>query len=95
MIALAAAAGVSLALVLSLVRLFVGPTLYDRALAAHPVAVQITVICAAGAAVAVRAAWLDVALAFVFALLITSTEVLKYFRARSFQAPLARRGEDF
>lgn len=94
MIALAAAAGACVALVLSLVRLFAGPTLYDRTLAANAIIVKAALICAAGAVLANHAQWLDAAFAFVFAAIVVNVAVLKVFRARTFQAPLAREAED-
>ncbi len=48
MTALAAAIGVGIALLLCVVRLFVGPTLYDRTLAANGVIIKIAIIAAAG-----------------------------------------------
>jgi multicomponent Na+:H+ antiporter subunit F len=94
MIAFAAAAGVCVALILSLVRLFAGPTLYDRALAANAIVIKAALICAAAAVVANRGQWLDVAFAFVFAAIVVNVATLKVFRARTFQAPLAREAED-
>ena len=93
MTALAAAAGAGLALALCLVRLFAGPTLYDRALAANGVALKLAVICAAGAVIAGKAVFVDVALAFVLATLVLNVAVLKFFRTQTFQAPLARPGD--
>ncbi|MEZ6024240.1 MAG: cation:proton antiporter [Hyphomonadaceae bacterium] len=93
MVALAAAAGVLIALALTLVRLFAGPTLYDRALAAKSAAIKLVLICAALAVAAGRADWVDAAFALLLAALVTTAAVLKFFRARTFQPPLAR-GED-
>lgn len=92
MIALAAAVGVLMALVLSLLRMFAGPTLYDRALAANAVAMKAALICAALAVALRREEGIDAAFALVFGVFVTSAAVLKFFRARSFQAPLARSG---
>ena len=92
MIAIIAALGVSVTLLLSLLRLFAGVTLYDRLLAAIGAAIKAALICAA-LAVALRIeAGVDVAFALVFGALATSAAVLKFFRARTFQAPLARAG---
>ena len=92
MIAMAAAIGVLLALLLSLLRMFAGPTLYDRALAANAVAVKAALICAALAVATRNEAGIDAAFALAFGVFVTSAAVLKFFRARSFQAPLARSG---
>lgn len=95
MIALAAAIGAGAALVLCLLRLFAGPTLYDRALAANGVVTKTALICAAVAVAAGRGEGIDVAFALMFGAFVTNSAVLKFFRTRSFQAPLARpnRGE--
>lgn len=90
MTALAAAAGAFIALLFCLVRLFAGPTLYDRTLAVNGVVIKLALIAAAGAVLSGRAAFVDVALAFVLALLVVNVAVLKVFRAGTFQAPLAR-----
>lgn len=90
MTALAAAIGVGIALLLCVVRLFAGPTLYDRTLAANGVVIKIAIIVAAGGVISARAVFVDAALAFVLASMVANVAVLKFFRLRSFQAPLAR-----
>jgi len=94
MIAMFTAAGLLLALALTLVRLFGGPTLYDRVLAVNAVATKVVLIVAAIAAATGQAELLDVALALALASFVVNTAVLKFFRARTFQAPLARVGEE-
>ncbi|WP_395645354.1 monovalent cation/H+ antiporter complex subunit F [Terricaulis sp.] len=94
MIALAAAAGMVLAMVLILVRMFSGPTLYDRTLAANSMLMKAALLCAAVAVMVGQQAWLDVAFALVFGGFVLSIAVLKFFRARTFQAPLARAREN-
>lgn len=93
MIALVVATGLAIALGLVLARLFVGPTLYDRMLAANSVVVKAALICAALAVAGGRADWVDVSLALLIAGLICNAAVLKFFRARTFQAPLAMQRE--
>ncbi|MGD9982052.1 MAG: hypothetical protein AB7H66_15225 [Hyphomonadaceae bacterium] len=93
MTAIAAAAGAGIALLLCLIRLFAGPTLYDRTLAVNGLVIKLAVVAAAAAVLAARASWVDAALAFVFGLLVINVAVLKFFRARTFQAPLARAEE--
>jgi multicomponent Na+:H+ antiporter subunit F len=93
MTAIAAAIGACLALALCLVRLFAGPTLYDRALAANGVTMKLAVICAASAVLARQTVFVDVAIAFVLATLVVNVAVLKFFRTQTFQAPLARTGD--
>jgi len=89
-IALAAAATVLIALALTLLRLFAGPTLYDRVLAANSTALKAALICAALATAAARAEWIDAALALVFGVFVLNVAIVKFFRARSFQPPLDR-----
>ncbi len=90
MTALAAAIGVGIALMLCVVRLFAGPTLYDRTLAANGVIIKIAIIVAAGGVISGRVVFIDGALAFVLASMVANVAVLKFFRLRSFQAPLVR-----
>jgi multicomponent Na+:H+ antiporter subunit F len=93
MIALAAAVGVGLALALCLARLFGGPTLYDRTLAANAIVSKAALICAAIAVIAGQSAWVDAAIALTFTAFVVNVAILKFFRARTFQAPLSRREE--
>jgi multicomponent Na+:H+ antiporter subunit F len=90
MIALIAVAGLLLALLLGLVRLFIGPTLYDRALAAKTLIIRAVLICGAVAVATDETAWVDAAFALAFAGLVVMAAVTKVFRARTFQAPLVR-----
>jgi multicomponent Na+:H+ antiporter subunit F len=90
MIAIAAAAGAALAAIAPLMRLFFGPTLYDRVSAANGVALKAVLICAAFAAASGRPDWIDAAIALVAGLVIVNAAALKLFRSRTFQAPLAR-----
>jgi len=92
-IALAIILGLTIALAASLLRLFVGPTLYDRALAARSAVTKIALLCAAIAVVAGESAWVDLSFAVLLASLVSALAVLKFFRVRSFQPPLGR-GED-
>lgn len=90
MIALVAAAIVVVALALCLPRLFGGPTLYDRVLGANTVVQKAALACAALAVAAGRSDWVDVAFALVLGAFVFNVAVLKFFRVRSFQPPLAR-----
>ena len=90
MIALAAAAGAALVVVLALVRLVLGPTHYDRALAAKSVAVRGALAAGAISVAAAQTAWIDAALAMLLGGLVLMAAAAKVFRARTFQAPLVR-----
>lgn len=94
MIAIAAAIGVGVALLLTIPRLFSGPSLYDRALAGSAIMVQAALICAVLAAQLRRAEIIDVALALLLCVLVANAAALKFFRSRSFQPPMARSGEN-
>ncbi len=94
MIALIGAAGAALLLALALVRMYAGPTLYDRALAAGAVITKAALICAALAAAAGRAEYVDVAFALMFCGLALNAALLKFFRAGALQPPLVRSGEE-
>ena len=89
-IAIAAAAGVAGALALALARLFAGPTLYDRTLAANSAAAKAALICAALAVAAGRADWIDAAFALFLSVFVANVAIVKFFRARTFQPPLGR-----
>ncbi len=89
-IALVAAVGALIAAALIMTRLFAGPTLYDRALAAHGVVSKVALVCAALAVMAGAPQYVDVALALVLGAFVASAATLKFFRARSFQPTLSR-----
>lgn len=92
MIALITATAVTLLLGLTLMRLFGGPTLYDRALAASSIISKAALVCAALAVALGESSWIDVAIALALGGLVLNIAVLKFFRVRTFQAPLARAG---
>jgi multicomponent Na+:H+ antiporter subunit F len=94
MIGLVAIAGVSIALIVTMLRFFSGPSLYDRALAAKLVLIELALICAGVAVFVGDTTIVDVALALVMVAIVTAVAVLKFFRARTFQPALVRAGED-
>lgn len=90
MIALGLGIGAGVVLALAMVRFWIGPTLYDRALAASLIVIACAVVCAAFAVHEAQAAWIDASLALVFGALVFNAAVLKFFRSRTYQPPLAR-----
>lgn len=90
MIVLAIGALLAMTTALTSVRLFVSTTLQDRVLAINAIILQAALICAAGAAAFNSTAGADAAILLVLALLLLSVATLKFFRSRTFQAPLAR-----
>jgi multicomponent Na+:H+ antiporter subunit F len=93
MIALAAMVGVLIALCGQLVRVFSGPTLYDRAFAAKTVLTHATLLAAGAATLTGARAGIEVAIALYLGAAVLSVAVLKFFRTRAFQPPLASRAE--
>lgn len=93
MIALIFAGLLTITIALVSIRLFASSTLYDRALAANAIVMQAALICAAIAAALDRVEGADTALVLVMALLVLNAAAVKFFRVRTFQAPLARREE--
>jgi len=93
MIALAAIVGVLLALCAPLVRVFAGPTLYDRAFAAKTVLTHAALLAACVAALTSTRAGADVAIALYLGTAVIGVAILKFFRTRAFQPPLAPRVE--
>jgi multicomponent Na+:H+ antiporter subunit F len=94
MIALIAAGGALFLLAVTLLRLYAGPTLYDRALAVSSIVAKAVLVCAALAAASGRTEAVDAALALTLGALVLNAAVFKFFRAGTFQAPLVRAGED-
>lgn len=90
MIPLAAGAAIAVAALLVSLRLFAGPTLYDRLLAALSLVGKAALICAALGALLGMSALVEVALGLGFASLVLAAASLKFFRTRTFQAPLGR-----
>ncbi len=90
MIALGIGALLAVAIALTSLRLFTSATLYDRALAVNTIVLQAALVCAAGAAALGSVEGADAALVMVLGLFVLNAAALKFFRARTFQAPLAR-----
>jgi multicomponent Na+:H+ antiporter subunit F len=90
MIPLAGGVAIAVAAVLVLARLFAGPTLYDRLLAALSLVGKAALICAALGALIGSSALVDAAITLAFASLVLSAASLKFFRTRTFQAPIGR-----
>ena len=77
-------------LLLCLVRLFLGPTLYDRVVAVNACILCVIVIVAAFAGVSPDARALDVCIALVFAMVVANVALFKFSYAKTFQTPIAR-----
>jgi multicomponent Na+:H+ antiporter subunit F len=87
-----AAAGLLAAMALVLVRAMLGPTPYDRILAVNAFGTKtVLVIAVIGFAIG-RPAFLDIAIAYALINFIATIALMKFFRYRSLQASLSRRG---
>jgi multicomponent Na+:H+ antiporter subunit F len=87
-----AVAGLLVAMALTLVRALLGPTPYDRILAANAFGTKtVLVIAVIGFAIG-RPAFLDIAIAYALINFVSTIALLKFFRYRSLQASLSRRG---
>ena len=94
MIALAAAGLLLGFIALALVRLFGGPTLYDRAAALNVALTLMALLLGAVAVLREDGAIVESAIGLVFSLLVANAAVLKFFAARSFQGALGVSGEE-
>jgi len=94
MIAPIAAAGAAFLLLLNMIRIFAGPTLHDRALAVNGTLTKAVLVCAALAVATGRTETADAALALALGAFLLGVAVLKFFRTGTFQAPMARAGDD-
>jgi len=93
MIALSAAlAGIAL-LLLCLIRLLTGPTLYDRVIAANAGGLCVIVIASALATWSGDARALDVSIALLFAMVVANVAFFKFSYAKTFQSAIARAEE--
>ena len=90
MIALAAAIAAIVVLVLCLVRLCFGPTLYDRVIAANAGGFCAMLSLAAIAVWRADARALDICAILMFALLVANVAMFKFSYAKTFQSPIAR-----
>jgi multicomponent Na+:H+ antiporter subunit F len=87
------AIALAVVLLLSAPRLLLGPTLYDRVLAGAAICIHATLIAAALAVFSGRSDWIDVSFGLMAAAMVFAVAVLKFFRMRTFQAPLSGAGE--
>jgi multicomponent Na+:H+ antiporter subunit F len=83
-----AAISAAILLGLTFVRLLIGPTLYDRLIAANAIVLELALACGGLAVWRQTTAYADVAIALVFCLLVVNVAGLKFFSAGSFQPPL-------
>jgi len=76
---------------LLLVRALLGPTLYDRVLAANSFGTKTVLVLGLLGFVMGRPDFLDIAILYTLINFVSTIAILKFFRYRSFQVPLVRR----
>ena len=79
----AAAAAILITMFLALVRLFAGPTLYDRVLAVNTFGTKTVLLIGVMGFLTERPEFLDIALLYALINFITTIAILKFFRYRA------------
>ncbi len=79
-----------LAMVLILIRVLRGPTLYDRVLAVNSFGTKTVLLLGLLGYLTGRPDFLDIAILYAMINFIATIAILKFFRYRSFQVPLFR-----
>ena len=78
---------------LLLLRAFIGPTLYDRILAVNSFGTKTVLALGLLGFVMDRPEFLDIAITYALINFVSTIAIPKFFRYRSFQVPLVRRGQ--
>ncbi len=78
-----AALALMVTMLLTLIRLFAGPSLYDRALAVNPFGTKTVLLIGVMGFLAERPDFLDIALAYALINFIGTIAILKFFRYRA------------
>lgn len=84
------ALGLTVAMAIMLARLFAGPTLYDRVLAANSFGTKTVLFLLVFAAIAGRQDAIDIALLYALINFVATIAILKFFRYRSLEIALAQ-----
>ena len=84
------AIGIAVAMAIMLARLFAGPTLYDRVLAANPFGTKTVLFLLVFAALVGRQDAIDIALLYALINFVATIAILKFFRYRSLEIALAQ-----
>ncbi|MEL6257686.1 MAG: monovalent cation/H+ antiporter complex subunit F [Pseudomonadota bacterium] len=88
----AAAAALVAAMAITLLRGFLGPTLYDRVLAVNSFGTKTVLLLGVLGYVMGRPDFLDIAILYALINFVSTIAILKFFAYRSFQVPLTRSG---
>ncbi len=87
-----AALALIVAIALMLVRALSGPTLYDRVLAVNSLGTKIILLLGVIGFLTGRPDFLDISILYALINFVATIAILKFFRYRSFQVSLTRRG---
>ncbi len=88
----AAALALVVAIALMLVRALRGPTLYDRVVAVNSLGTKIILLLGVIGFLTGRPDFLDISILYALINFVATIAILKFFRYRSFQVSLDRRG---
>lgn len=89
----AAALALVVAIALILVRAYKGPTLYDRVVAVNSLGTKVVLLLGVIGFLTGRPDFLDISVLYALINFVATIAILKFFRYRSFQIPLARKSE--
>ena len=89
----AAAIALVVAIALMLIRALSGPTLYDRVLAVNSIGTKIILLLGVIGFLTGRPDFLDISILYALVNFVATIAILKFFRYRSFQVSLTRRGK--
>ena len=89
----AAAIALVIAIALMLIRALSGPTLYDRVLAVNSLGTKIILLLGVIGFLTGRPDFLDISILYALINFVSTIAILKFFRYRSFQVSLTRRGK--
>lgn len=87
----ASALALVVAIALTLIRAFKGPTLYDRVVAVNLVGTKVVLLLGVIGFLTGRPDFLDISVLYALINFVATIAILKFFRYRSFQIPLARK----
>jgi multicomponent Na+:H+ antiporter subunit F len=76
-----------------LIRALMGPTMYDRVLAVNSLGTKTVLVIGLLGFVMGRPDFLDIAMLYTLINFVSTIAILKFFRYRSFQVPLARKSD--
>ena len=93
MMYLIASLAILVTMALALVRALKGPTVYDRVLAVNSIGTKIILLLGVIGFLTGRPDFLDISILYALINFVSTIAILKFFRYRSFQVSLTRRGK--